>query len=134
MEPISERIKAIISSVGITKTAFAEKINVSQAFVSQLCSGAAQPSERTISDICRVFGVSRIWIRAGEGQMFDKADPDEEFARIMAEIQADDDKIVIAVLKAYWGLNDEQKRGVRELIHKIIEETQKLGEAGTSGE
>ena len=136
METIADRIMKVVElTTEGNKSRFAQKINVTPAYISKIGKERETiPSERTISDICRVFGVSRIWLRTGEREMFEKTDPDEEFARIMAEIQADDDKIVIAVLKAYWGLNEEQKRGVRELIHKIVEETQKLGDSKTSGE
>ena len=70
MSGINERISETIKRKKIKKTEFAQKINVSQAFVSQLCSGASQPSDRTIADICRVFDVNEDWLRTGEGEMF----------------------------------------------------------------
>ncbi len=70
MEKLNERINSVINNLGIKQTVFAERLNLSQAFVSQLCSGAKQPSNRTISDICREFNVSKEWIRTGKGRMF----------------------------------------------------------------
>ena len=35
--------------------------------VSMICSGKKSPSDRTIMDICREFGVSEKWIRTGDG-------------------------------------------------------------------
>ena len=52
METINDRISWCISDSGLTKTAFAEKLNVSQPFISKLASGASIPSDRTIADIC----------------------------------------------------------------------------------
>ena len=52
----------------LTKTAFAEKINVSQSFISRLVSGEKVPSDRTIADICREFNISELWLRTGEGE------------------------------------------------------------------
>ena len=66
---MNNRISKIVSQSGLTKTAFAKKIGVSQAMVSMLCTGAARPSDRTISDICREFGISRQWLETGEGPM-----------------------------------------------------------------
>ena len=69
MTTFSDRLNQIISDSGLTKTAFAKRIEVSQGFVSQLCSGSFNPSPRTISAICREFNVSRDWLERGEGPM-----------------------------------------------------------------
>lgn len=69
MTTFSDRLNQIISDSSLTKTAFAKRIEVSQGFVSQLCSGAFNPSARTISAICREFGISRQWLETGEGPM-----------------------------------------------------------------
>lgn len=69
MTTFSDRLNQIISDSGLTKTAFAKRIEVSQGFVSQLCSGSFNPSPRTISAICREFNVSRDWLEHGEGPM-----------------------------------------------------------------
>lgn len=66
---MKSRISYIISHFGFTKTAFAKRLNVSQGFISQLCSGDANPSDRTIADICREFRINEKWLRTGEGEM-----------------------------------------------------------------
>lgn len=93
MSELSDRIRLLISELGLKKTAFAERLHVSQAFVSQLCSGASQPSDRTIADICREFNVSERWLRSGEGEMFHPKSRNEqifEFAATVAEAPPDD--------------------------------------------
>ena len=52
MEAINDRIAWCVKDSKLTKTAFAEKINVSQSFISRLVSGEKVPSDRTIADIC----------------------------------------------------------------------------------
>lgn len=69
-QSISDRIQICIKETGFTKTAFADKLNLSQPYVSQLCTGIKIPSDRTISDICREFNVNETWLRTGEGEMF----------------------------------------------------------------
>ena len=61
MDTINSRIEFLIKDLEITKTSFAEQLHVSVAFISGLCSGVKNPSDRTISDICRVFGVSEAY-------------------------------------------------------------------------
>jgi len=67
MDNIGERIAHIVKESGLTKTAFAEKLNLSQSYVSSLCVGRKIPSDRTISDICKAFDVSEEWLRTGKG-------------------------------------------------------------------
>ena len=68
MSEINTRIAEVIRASGLTKTAFAERINVSQQHISRLAKDGT-PSDRTIVDICREFGVNERWLRTGEGEM-----------------------------------------------------------------
>lgn len=90
MSTMSERITKCIKVSNLTKTAFAERINVSQPFVSRLASGAAVPSDRTIADICREFNVNEVWLRTGEGEMFMQLARDDEIAQFFGAILNDD--------------------------------------------
>ena len=69
MTTITDRIILVLEDSGLKKVQFAEKLSVSQAYISQLCSGARIPSDRTIADICREFNVRREWLETGEGDM-----------------------------------------------------------------
>ena len=87
---LNERISAVIEALGIKKTEFADRLNVSQAFVTQLTKGVSRPSERTISDICREFGVNEQWLRTGEGEMFVEMSRDEEIAAFVGDILSEE--------------------------------------------
>lgn len=91
MTEMNERISTIIEASGIKKTVFADRLNVSQAFVSQLCSGVKQPSDRTIADICREFNVNEDWLRTGEGEMFRPLSRSETIAKFAGELMKDED-------------------------------------------
>lgn len=67
METINDRINEVVRDSNLTKTAFAKRINVSQAMVSMLCSGSTSPSDRTVADICREFRIREEWLRTGKG-------------------------------------------------------------------
>ena len=86
MSSIKDRISMCIEKSGLNKTAFAKRLGITQPFVSKLCSGASQPSDRTISDICREFNVNETWLRTGEGDMFKPVNRDQEIADFMADI------------------------------------------------
>lgn len=122
MDTINERIKELISALGIKKTVFAKHLNVSQAFVSQICSGASQPSDRTISDICREFDVSEEWLRTGEGEMFRKKNRNEELFEFASKVvESPSSDIKVKLLHVMARLTDDQW----DLLTKIAEEFEK---------
>lgn len=116
MEAINDRIAWCVKDSKLTKTAFAEKINVSQSFISRLVSGEKVPSDRTIADICREFNISELWLRTGEGEPHIQKDEDEEFLEVMERIHMSDDDLIKRVIKAYWLMDDDGKAAIRKLI------------------
>lgn len=96
MNSMNERIAELIEELHIKKGEFAEKLQISQAFVSQICSGVRQPSDRTISDICREFGIRRQWLEEGVGPM---RQPETEDDEIVDAVLAGEDEFVKAVIR-----------------------------------
>ena len=92
MNTINDRIAYLIKDLGITKTKFAETINLSQPFVSAVCSGSKMPSDRTISDICREFNVSLAWLEDGEGKMYVQRSENERMAMLFTDVLAEADE------------------------------------------
>lgn len=121
MDNLNERISWLIKELNITKTAFADKLNVSQAFVSQICSGVRQPSDRTLADISREFSVSEEWLRTGKGKPFIEVSPDEELDYILGQIGAGADETIVRIIRAYWKLDEKEKAAVRKLIDNLSE-------------
>ena len=104
---MKDRISLVISHSGKTKTAFAKDINVSAAFVSQMCSGAAKPSDRTIADICRVFGVNKVWLETGSGEPFQEMSRAEKLAEVFGGILAGNKSEKNAFIEAVAQLPDD---------------------------
>ena len=86
-----ERFLLVLQESRCTKSKAAELLNVSAAYVSQLCSGQREPSGRTIKDICRIFGVNEIWLRTGVGEPFTPLSRSEELAAIFERMEVGDD-------------------------------------------
>lgn len=109
---MNERIKKIIEELGLKKVDFANRLHISQPFASELCSGAKAPSDRTISDICREFGVREAWLRTGEGEMFVQDTQSEQVAAFLADLTKDDSdtfkkrffEMLAGLSPADWGL------------------------------
>ena len=86
MSTINERIAQVVQHSGLTKTAFAEKINVSASFVSLICKGGTNVSDRTINDICREFSVDPLWLRTGDGEMIKPMSREMQIHAYLAEL------------------------------------------------
>lgn len=121
MSSINDRIAECVKASGLTKTAFAERINVSQSFISNLCLNKKVPSDRTISDICREFNVSEVWLRTGEGTMFVPLDEDAELIEIFAQIGQSEDELIKRIIKGYWKLDEKEKAAIKKLIDSLCD-------------
>lgn len=125
---MNERINRIIQELKIKKSDFAEKLNISQAFVSQICSGVREPSDRTISDICRVFNVNRRYLEQGEEPMFlPELDPDTDFINALLE-NSDSPfvDVIRKILRVYVELPTEDQKKFDSFVDNLKEKiTQK---------
>lgn len=121
MEQLGERIRELIRVRRKKKAEFARALNVSQAFVSQMCSGERMPSDRTIADICREFDVSEEWLRTGTGPMFVEKTRDEELAEFFGHVLARDD-FKQRLLAALSRLDESEWAMLEQVARKLLDE------------
>ncbi len=69
MDTFRDRILFLLEYKKITKTEFANKLNITQAYVSRITNNGSVPSDRLIEDICEKFDINEKWLRTGEGEM-----------------------------------------------------------------
>ena len=125
MGAMSERIAAVMEALGLTNTAFAARLNVSQSFVSRLASGGKIPSDRTIADICREFNVNEDWLRTGEGDMFLKRSRDEELAAFFGDITSGEPDFRRRLVTALSRLSLDEWQMLEKVADRLLEETKK---------
>lgn len=118
---MNTRISNIRKSLGLTQEKFADRIGLTRNFVWMIEKGDRVPSDRTISDICREFNVSETWLRTGEGEMFNQLDDDADFLNVCEQINVHDD-LIKRVIKAYWGLEENEKAAIRKLIDRFLQD------------
>lgn len=125
MAEINERITACISHSGLTKTAFAERINVSQQYISKLARDGV-PSDRTIADICREFHVNEEWLRTGTGAMFKEVSRDEQIADFVGEVlSGETDDFRHRFLSALSRMDVADWSLLERMVDRITEERKK---------
>lgn len=128
MSALSSRIGELISALGIKKAVFADRLNVSQAFVSQMCSGSANPSDRTVADICREFRVNEEWLRTGEGEMFIQLSRDEELAAFFGDLLAGEPDFKQRLMSVLARLSEDEWALLEKMAESLASEMQKDGD------
>ena len=81
-----------LTELELTQMQFAEKIGLSRNYIAMIEMGAREPSDRTISDICRVFGVSEAWLRDGTEPMYVQRSENERMAMLFNDVLAEADE------------------------------------------
>ena len=127
---MNERIAIVRKNAGLTQEQFAAKIGLSRNFIWMIEKGDRVPSDRTISDICRKFGVCEAWLRDGIDPMYTEIDKDVEFSKIWAEIGEADNTMLKEAVKLYWNLPEDAKEMVRNLMASLIAGTNKKNSPG----
>lgn len=129
MKTIAERIMMVVDALGISKSDFARQLSLTPAYISKLGKNTdAVPSDRTISDICREFRVSEIWLRTGEGEMFLRQTEAEQLAEITTRMELDQDdpfiSMITSAVKSYYRLSETEKAAISKLVDGMIEDLQ----------
>ena len=122
---MKDRISKIVEMSGLTKTAFAKRINVSQGLVSQMCIGMTKPSDRTIQDICREFSVNPEWLRTGEGEPYLKRTREAEIMSFAVETIKGSNEFRRALVSMLATLDDSEWDGLEKLLDKLLTEYKK---------
>lgn len=122
---MKDRIALIIEKRSITRSAFARAIKVAPASVTQMCSGRINPSDRTISDICREFRVNEKWLRTGEGAMEIEDTQRDKLNHFFADVLATAPDERSAFVAALDDLPDEFWPLVAELARKHADNLKK---------
>lgn len=136
METMADRISKVIRDKEKTKTAFSDRINVSQAFVSQMCSGLKVPSDRTIADICREYDVNEDWLRTGRGDPYIQLSRDEELAQFFGEVmKGEDPDFRRRLLSVMSRLTTDEWALLEQMAWKLVDELrQDSGQEASSEE
>ena len=119
---MGDRIKQIRLAAGLTQQQFAERIGLSRNYIALIETGSREPSDRTISDICREFGVSQSWLQTGEGEMFLPRSKNEELALMVADLMAEaDDSFRKRFVSAFLSFPPDKLAVLEEFIDLLAD-------------
>ena len=124
METTSQRIAWIIDNkCDGNRSKFARAINITPSYAAQLYANEREPSDRTISDVCRVFNVNKQWLLYGTGVKFMPSA--EEDTAYINELLNDLDNpfydIIKAILKSYMEASPAERDSLRSFAQRLRE-------------
>lgn len=105
----------------MTQVEFANRLSLSQNFIAQLESGKRIASDRTISDVCRIFDINEEWIRYGK-EPKKKIFEGDEYTEAAARIDKNDPKARQAIID-YWKLSASDKELWWSFVDRFINKT-----------
>lgn len=121
---VNTRIIELRKSLNLTQDEFAKKIGLSRNFIWMIEKGDRIPSDRTISDICRTFGVDEIWLRDGIGEPFREKSDEERIAEVLGGVLAGSEQSKARLIRAVANLPDELTDAAIEIVRQIAESLQ----------
>lgn len=74
METVGDRVKILRNIKNLNQTDFGKKISLSQTAIGQYETNVRKVTDRSIKDMCSVYGASELWLRTGCGEMFVQQD------------------------------------------------------------
>jgi transcriptional regulator with XRE-family HTH domain len=118
---LAERISFVLKNSKLNQTQFAEKIGISQQYLSQMCNGKKTPSDRTIGDIAREFNCNEVWLQTGKGDPFKERSQEEKIMRFAVQTNKGSDDFRKAYVAMLADLSDEGWKGLQEMYDKLSE-------------
>lgn len=122
---MNTRIKQIRQEAGLTQSQFAEKIGLSRNYVAMVEIGQRDPSDRTISDICRIFDIQEDWLRYGLDPMRAVKSREEEIAQMVGAALSGDANFIQAVVKMICSRTPEELQALEKALSDIYENIKK---------
>ena len=114
------------TTLKLTQKEFSAKLGLSENFIWQIEKGEREPSDRTISDICREFRVNETWLRTGEGEMLQPVNRDAEIAAFMGDVmRGENEDFRRRLVAALSKLSIEEWELLEKVALKLADENKK---------
>lgn len=122
---MNKRIAFVRKQSGLNQQDFADKIGLTKNYVSLMETGARSPSDRTISDICRIFDIKEDWLRHGLEPMRAAKSREEEIAELVGSALSGSSDFKKAVIRMICSRSDEELKALETALLAVYESIKK---------
>ena len=118
---MKDRLMELRKTLKLNQEAFGAPLNLSRAAIGSYEQGTRTMTDRTISDICRVYNVNEIWLRTGEGDMFsDGTNLDAELIALVGELVKSDDEWLKGAIVKFLKLSPQSKEMFKNFLSDLF--------------
>ena len=114
MNEIGHRLREALKLRHYSQLELARTIQMVPSAISQIVSGARNPSDRTIRDICAALHISEEWLRTGDGEMDAPPTDAEDFIETFKPTPAE-----LRLFQIFNALPDESKEVMLDMIRTM---------------
>lgn len=123
---MNERLRKLRRTLDLTQQEFADRIGSKRNTIAKYETEANTPSAAVISLICREFNVNEVWLRTGEGDMFNKMDSFDiaynHFGYLMENASKQKKAVLSALVEMMYYFPDDKWNYVFEQFEKCLKE------------
>lgn len=119
------RIAIVRKNAKLNQSEFAECLNLTKNYISLVETGNRSPSDRTISDICRIFDIQEDWLRYGLEPMRAKRSREEEIAELVGSALNGSSDFKAAVIRMICTRTEKELETLADALNAIYENIQK---------
>lgn len=116
----SEKLKQLRKSLGLTQTAFGEKLGVSIDVIRNLECRRTTPTELFIKHLCDVYNVNREWLEDSSEEMFDSPSDADLLQKLVSG--AGGNEFVLALARSWLKLDEAQREVLNRFIDEVVED------------
>ena len=121
------RIIELRKLLNLTQSEFADKLGLSRNYIWMLENGGRTPSDRTISDICRIFDIQEDWLRHGLEPMRAERSKEEEIAEMVGSALRGSSDFKKAVVQMICSRSDEELKAQEAALRAVYDNIKKEG-------
>lgn len=114
-------LKEIRKKLNMTQAEIAKVLNIKQSTVSMIENGNSELTERNKTVLCEKLNVNPYFLENGNGEMFLQELPEDEFTKILAEIDCSDDEFIKQFLRTYWELDEDGKKVIQNFAQSLAQ-------------
>lgn len=122
---MNKRIALVRKQSGLNQQDFADKIGLTKNYVSLMETGARSPSDRTISDICRIFDIQEEWLRHGLEPMQAAKTKEEEISELVGSALSGPSEFKKAVIRMICTRSDAELKALEDALRAVYEGIEK---------
>lgn len=103
---VESRIKDVRKHLGMTQAEFGESLGVNRTIIKNYELSLVSPSSIFIEHMCMKYGIDRVWLETGDGEMFHEQSMDEEIAEFAGKILGGDNQFKKQVFYSLSQMDD----------------------------